>query len=90
MMRRSILILPVFVLTACAHAGAGEALRSRLEQHCFRCHGNGKKVEGKVNLVKAFAAKPHGLASDLELIEKMIEKLAAGEMPPEDEKQPSS
>ncbi|MCH8921789.1 MAG: DUF1592 domain-containing protein [Planctomycetes bacterium] len=90
MMRRSILILPVFFLTVYAHAGAAETLRPRLEQHCFRCHGKGKKVEGKVNLVKAFAAKPHGLASDLGLIEKMIEKLAAGEMPPEDEKQPTS
>ena len=56
MMRRSISILPVFVLTVYAHTGAAETLRPRLEQHCFRCHGNGKKVEGKVNLVKAFAA----------------------------------
>jgi hypothetical protein len=88
MMGRSFPFVPIFVLAFCLEAGAIEGLRPALEQHCFRCHG-GKKVEGKVNLVKAFDSKPHGLASDLELIQKMIVKLADGEMPPEDEKQPT-
>ena len=67
----------------------GEILPRDLQQYCFRCHGE-EKVKGKVNLVKAFAAKPHGLAGDLDLIEKMIEALANDEMPPEKETQPTA
>lgn len=59
-----------------------------LAGHCFRCHGAGK-VEGEVNLVAAFAAEPRGLASDLELLEAMIEALSEGHMPPQDERQPA-
>jgi len=84
-----VILLPtILLLAACQDAGAVETLPAALRQHCVRCHG-AKKVSGKVNLVKSLAAKPGGLASDLDLIEKMIEVLSDGEMPPEDEKQPT-
>lgn len=64
------------------------ALRDSMQQFCFRCHG-GEKVKGKVDLVKAFDAKPQGLAGDLDLMETMIDALQNREMPPDDEKQPT-
>lgn len=87
-MRLSIFILFVVLVTTGAGPANGQTLRQAFDAHCFRCHGRGK-VKGEVNLVSAFDAKPHGLASDLDLIEKMIEALDSREMPPEDEKQPT-
>lgn len=95
-MRNSVKAIPVLLGIAFAIASsrsiADEAgrptLQSSLKQHCFRCHG-GKKVEGEVNLVKAFAKKPHGLTSDLDLVAKMIKALQSREMPPADAKQPT-
>jgi hypothetical protein len=88
LMRLSSLIFAMLVISVCANAGAEETLHIALKRHCFRCHGDGK-VKGKVNLVRTLAAKPHGLASDPDLIGNMIDALASGEMPPEDEKQPT-
>jgi len=56
-------------------------------EHCVRCHG-GEKTKGKVDLkvVETTAqlfAKP-------ELIQNLIEVVDAGDMPPEDEKQPAA
>ncbi len=86
-MRMSIPILFAAMMIA-ATVGGEETLRSQMKTHCFRCHGQGK-VHGKVNLAEAFATETRGLVSDLDLIEKMIEALAGGEMPPEEEKQPT-
>ena len=68
--------------------GEEASLHAGLEQYCFRCHGDGK-VKGKVDLVKSFAARPQALAMDLNLMGKIVRALADGEMPPEDEKQPT-
>ena len=65
-----------------------KSLQAALKQHCVRCHGD-KKTEAEINFVKAFASKPHGIGSDLNLLEKMIKALSSREMPPEDQKQPS-
>ncbi len=81
-------ILAMLIVTFCVRTDAADdVLRSAFKQHCFRCHG-AEKTQGKVNFVKAFAAKSEGLTSDLDLIEKIIEVLEDKEMPPEDEKQP--
>ncbi len=90
-MRLSCVIFAAVITTVCRPASAVETLQDDLQRHCFRCHGGAEngKFKGKVNLVDSFATKPHGLASDLELIDKMIESLVSGEMPPEDEKQPT-
>ena len=70
--RVSSFILAMLIAPLAAQANADQSFRSELKQHCFRCHGDGDdEVQGKVNFVKAFAAKPHGLASNLDLIEKM-------------------
>lgn len=85
MVLRLFLFLAVFT---CAHASATESLRTEIERYCFECHGNGTRTEGRANLSRAFA-HPQGLTGNLDLIEEMIERLGAGEMPPEDAKQPT-
>lgn len=88
-LRASARIFFLLLVTAQSTNADVDNLRDNLKQYCFRCHGE-EKVKGKVNLVKAFAAKPHGLAGDLDLIEKVIEALANDEMPPEKETQPTA
>ena len=58
-----------------------------LETNCIRCHGT-KKQKGKVTLHDINADQPHDL--QLERWEKVLEMLKSGEMPPEDEDQPST
>ena len=48
---------------------------------CFKCHGEGPKVKGKVNLLELKSAAE--LVKKPELLGKMIEALDSGEMPPE-------
>lgn len=89
---RSILALILLFSLSCGtgiHAADVDALRPSLQEFCIRCHG-GEKTKGKVDLVKAFAAKPHGLANDLDLMETIIDALDHAEMPPDDEKQPTA
>ena len=64
---RPIAYLFIILHLACASrliAADIVSLQPDLKQFCFRCHGE-DKVKGKVDLVKAFAAIPHGLTSDL-------------------------
>jgi len=52
-------------------------------QHCVKCHGKTKRVEGKTNL---FALKSEAdLKKDPELIQSLIDALEYEAMPPEDE-----
>ncbi|MEK6239436.1 MAG: DUF1592 domain-containing protein, partial [Planctomycetales bacterium] len=89
-MRMHAVFLLTFLAAVCSRAGAVETLRLEMKTHCFRCHGGGKgKPKGEVNLVDGFAAKPLGLARDLALLEAVIDALEGGDMPPEDEKQPT-
>ncbi|MEC8895877.1 MAG: DUF1588 domain-containing protein [Planctomycetota bacterium] len=58
-------------------------LRPLFAAKCFKCHGGGKKVKGKVHLKeiqtqKDFLARP-------ELIKELIEVIDGNDMPPEDE-----
>ena len=57
-----------------------------MREYCVRCHG-GDEVEGDVNLVKLDSA---ALSTHPEMIETFIDVLDLGEMPPEDEPQPSA
>jgi hypothetical protein len=88
MMRFFSFLLAGFVLVQSTQAHADETLQTSLKQLCVRCHGGGK-VKGKIDFVKAMAAKPQGLGSDVNLLAKMIKVISDGEMPPEDEKQPT-
>ena len=59
------------------------SLRSTFKAHCIKCHGQGGKIEGKINLlalksVDDFQARP-------KLLERLITVLKDREMPPEDE-----
>ncbi len=71
-----------------AEAVTWKQAQSLLAKYCYDCHGAGKKVKGKVNLKE--------LATRSDFLEKVkvarlgAEAVSFGEMPPEDEKQPSS
>ena len=58
-------------------------LKPFFARRCIKCHGEKKKVKGKVNLKEIQTAK-HFLARP-ELIKEMIEVIDAADMPPEDE-----
>ncbi len=61
-------------------------VRPLLDTYCFKCHGNGKKKGGLAldGVVSAEAA-----AVDPKTWGHVLENLRTGEMPPDDEKQPS-
>jgi mono/diheme cytochrome c family protein len=59
-----------------------------LAKYCYECHGAGKKVKGKVNL-KELATRSDFL-KHFKVAGLGAEAVGFGEMPPEDEKQPSS
>jgi len=59
-----------------------------LAKYCYECHGAGKKVKGKVNL-KELATRSDFLKK-VKVARLGAEAVSFGEMPPEDEKQPTS
>jgi len=58
-----------------------ETVRPFLETHCFACHGK-EKQKGKLDL--SVYSKMDAVAQDYRRWEIVLEKLKAGEMPPED------
>ena len=58
-------------------------INSILDSHCIKCHGEGGKVKGKVNLKELQSANL--LSSKPELLESLIGVIKDREMPPEDE-----
>jgi len=56
-------------------------VRPAFAKSCFKCHGEGRKVKGKVNLLELKSSAD--LRKNPELLEKIIEALDSGEMPPE-------
>ncbi len=67
-------------------AADGEPLNRLLSEHCVSCHGE-KKAKGGLNLTKLLLEQP--LIKNREQWNNVIEFVKNGEMPPEDEKQPS-
>lgn len=63
-----------------------EQVKPFLEEHCVSCHGP-KKSKGKVTLHTLEGINGH---ADLEQWETILEVLESGEMPPEDEPQPTA
>jgi len=59
-----------------------------LAKYCYQCHGDKPKVKGKVNL-KILATRSDYL-KNVKISRLGAEAVSFGEMPPEDEKQPSS
>ncbi len=59
------------------------SLKSTFKAHCIKCHGKGRKIEAKINLLALksaddFQARP-------KLLERLITVLKDREMPPQDE-----
>jgi hypothetical protein len=56
-----------------------------LERHCTTCH-NPEKLKGKINL-KPMSASP--ALSDADLLERVMDVIVSGDMPPEEKPRPS-
>ncbi len=69
-----------------ASAGKPAALTAFLESYCIKCHG-AEKQKGKIALHTLRGVPLQD--TQIELWKQMLEQLENGEMPPEDEKQPS-
>jgi hypothetical protein len=65
-----------------------QEVRPLLAKYCYQCHGDKPKVKGKVNL-KELANRPDFL-TNFKVSRLAAEAVGYGEMPPEDETQPSS
>ncbi|MEA3207523.1 MAG: hypothetical protein QOE70_580 [Chthoniobacter sp.] len=87
-----------FTLIACAALLAGSAaarasapdfgteVKPLLETYCFKCHGNGKKKGG---LALDGFMSPADAVKNEKIWGTVLENLRTGDMPPDDEKQPS-
>jgi hypothetical protein len=61
------------------------ALSDFLERHCTACH-NPEKLKGKINLKPMSASPAH---SDADLLERVMDVISSGDMPPEEKPRPS-
>ncbi len=87
--RHILLLATLPILSANAKDSGFDAVVVPLfQKNCVQCHGKEDKVKGKVNLLKLASADD--LTTDPELIQDIIFALEDGEMPPEDEPQPSA
>ena len=75
-----------FVVSNYGPARATEALEGFLDAHCARCHGP-KKAKGDLRIDTL--SRDFKSGKDAHLWGEIIERINAGEMPPEDEPQPS-
>tara|TARA_Y100000766_G_scaffold107458_1_gene91912 strand:+ start:296 stop:2374 length:2079 start_codon:yes stop_codon:yes gene_type:complete len=75
-------LLQIFSGTSFADNSLVE-INAILDSHCIKCHGEGGKVKGKVNLKELRSANL--LSSKPELLESLIGVIKDREMPPEDE-----
>ncbi len=84
-------IFPFFICLSPAVLPAAEPgwqpVRPVIEKTCVECHG-GKKTKGGIDL-KALLEDPK-VAENFELWEKVAEAVHGGDMPPEDEVQPTA
>ena len=65
-----------------------QEVRPLMTKYCYKCHGDKPKVKGKVNL-KELATRSDYL-KDVKVSRLGAEAVSYGEMPPEDEEQPST
>ena len=66
---------------------AAEAFEGFLQKHCIDCHGP-KKAKGDLRLDQLSRNFKSGI--DGQVWAEVVEKINAGEMPPEDESQPTA
>ena len=79
------LCLPAMACPLVASADYEKEIRPLLEQFCVKCHGQDKQ-KGRIRFDQLAGFR----ADDQHLWTKVHEALAAGEMPPEDEDQPTA
>ena len=77
-----VIFLQIFVQASLADDSLA-GINSIFDSHCIKCHGEGGKVKGKVNLKELRSANL--LSSKPELLESLIGVIKDREMPPEDE-----
>ncbi|MEZ5299811.1 MAG: DUF1587 domain-containing protein [Verrucomicrobiales bacterium] len=80
------LLASVLVFTAMAATNAEESIEPFLEAHCVRCHGP-EKEKGDLRIDRL--SRDFKSGADAHLWAEVVERINAGEMPPEDEPQPS-
>ncbi|MBR00288.1 MAG: hypothetical protein CMO60_05450, partial [Verrucomicrobiales bacterium] len=80
-------VIGLFVIAAASTSRADVALKPFLENYCLQCHG-AEKQKGDRRFDRLGAdLKNH---DDAETLQEILDQLNLGEMPPEEEKQPSS
>ncbi|MDA0590415.1 MAG: DUF1592 domain-containing protein [Planctomycetota bacterium] len=77
------LVLSIGLSSSLRADDSATSLLSAFKASCIKCHGNGGKLEGKVNLLALKSGDD--LLVRPELLEKLITVLKDREMPPEDE-----
>jgi len=79
---------PLVTVCLClaASASAADPYEAFLEKHCLRCHGP-EKVERDLRIDQL--SRDFKLGADGHLWAEIVERINAGEMPPEDEPQPT-
>ena len=76
----------VFLVAVASIADADERTKTFLKTHCIRCHGPQKqKADRRFDTLPARITK----LDDLERYQEIVDLLNLGEMPPEDEAQPT-
>jgi len=85
-MSRFFLLLPLLVTTASSVEKVDSKVISFMQTYCINCHGEKKqKGDFRVDTLQISAT-----AADAENWQLVLDNLHLGEMPPEDEKQPSA
>ena len=76
----------LLLLAFCASVRADERTKTFLKQHCIRCHGDNKqKADRRFDTLPTAIKK----LDDLERYQEIVDQLNLGNMPPEDETQPT-
>ena len=76
----------LLLLVFCASVRADERTKTFLKQHCIRCHGDNKqKADRRFDTLPPAIKK----LDDLERYQEIVDQLNLGNMPPEDEAQPT-
>jgi len=82
------IFVPALLLSVVSSmAQAAEPTQAFLKQHCIRCHGSEKqKADRRFDTLPAEIKK----LDDLERYQEIVDMLNLGDMPPEDEPQPTA
>ena len=78
----AVLVLAVTPATTLPADDSVPALPAAFQAHCIKCHGQEKQVEGETNLLEI--KSDADLEARPQLLEKLIQVLRNGDMPPQD------